>query len=301
MDIMKRFFSKKKKYFWYVLYCVLFTIGLLYYLFPSDAFREYLQNTARRIDPRFVVSVGRIRPCLPIGLRVPKPHLFLRDGGQKDLFEGSALWIKPKLTALLRGKLDYSFDGLAYGGELKGSVRPPGGRAEASLAASVSLNGLRIDEYPYLKSLLGGNVKGSLDGTLTFAGKKDLWIGGSGNVDLKVSNGRMTIPQSLLGVDSIDFTELSIKLAMRNGRIDLSQVEVKGRMVQGELLGTIHLLKTLSSSTLDLKGSIEPFSTLLQNAKGGPGGLAFMRERLKRGKISFVIQGTLSQPNIRFL
>ena len=66
---MKRLISNYKKWLGYLLFALILTVVLLYYRFPSDAVRDYLQAMAERANPRVVLSLERVKLSLPIGLK----------------------------------------------------------------------------------------------------------------------------------------------------------------------------------------------------------------------------------------
>ena len=62
----------------------------------------------------------------------------------------------------------------------------------------------------------------------------------------------------------------------------------------------ILLKNNLANSTLNLKGTIEPFAAFFESTGGTRDTVAFFRQRLKQGTLSFVIQGTLGEPDFKF-
>ena len=69
---MKRPVSRKGRWFGYAFFSVVAALCFLYYLFPADAVRDYLQMRAENSNPSLVLSIDRIRPWLPLGLRSGK-------------------------------------------------------------------------------------------------------------------------------------------------------------------------------------------------------------------------------------
>jgi hypothetical protein len=81
-------------------------------------------------------------------------------------------------------------------------------------------------------------------------------IEGSGAADLRLSDGRLELLQPILSLDSIDFDQVSIKMALQNRRINLTQVALEGPNMRGTLSGIINLGKEIGNSRLDLRGTI---------------------------------------------
>jgi hypothetical protein len=149
---------------------------------------------------------------------------------------------------------------------------------QAPFSTSIALKDIRLGKLD-LQSLIGRHVEGSLDGSITYNGKNNLLIEGSGAADLRLSDGRLELLQPILSLDSIDFDQVSIKMALQNRRINR---------------------KEIGNSRLDLRGTIEPFSDFFKSLPGTQDTVKLFKRRLKRGTLSFTIRGTLSEPSIQF-
>jgi type II secretion system protein N len=146
-------------------------------------------------------------------------------------------------------------------------------------------------------------VKGVLNGTITYGGEYNLLIAGTGEAELRISGGQIELLEPILGGEPIDFDELRIKMVLKNRRIDLTDVELKGRVIQGTLSGSIRLKTEFLKSNLNLRGTLEPLAGFFESVEGSPytNTLRFLRQRLKKGKLSFIIHGTLANPGFRFI
>jgi hypothetical protein len=92
-----------------------------------------------------------------------------------------------------------------------------------------------------------------------------------------------------------------MKMTLKNKKVALSDVGLEGRAVKGQLSGTIILNNDIPASRLDLRGTIEPLGGLFGNLKGDSNSLKFLRQGLKNLKRSFVIRGTLRDPEFKFI
>ena len=54
---MKQFFYKNRKWLAYFFYCFFVVVALLYYRFPSAAFKDYLESAASEMDNRVDLSI----------------------------------------------------------------------------------------------------------------------------------------------------------------------------------------------------------------------------------------------------
>ena len=279
-------------------------IVLLYYRFPSDALGDYLQSTADEINPRYHVLVGKVRPSFPFGMKFLKTRVSLRENRDTNLFMAESLLIKPGLWSFLKGESKYWFDCLAYGGDIKGSVNFSDNSGEASerlFTTSMELRDIRINDYEYLFTLIGRNVKGVLGGIITYSGQGSLLINGTGEANLRISDGSVELLQPIFSLESVSFDDLWIKMILEKTKIKLTRVELEGREIKGTLSGTIGLKQNFSRSRLALRGSIEPLEGFFKGENGAPRIMKLFKRRLRKGKLSFVVRGTPADPKIRFI
>ncbi|MGD2125823.1 MAG: type II secretion system protein GspN [Desulfobacteraceae bacterium] len=293
--------KKHRKWLGYVLYGLLLSAALLYYLFPSDALRDYLQASVEGVDPRLSLSIEKLSPSFNAGVKLLKAELSHRELPGGVLFRAERLLIRPKIWSLLRGKRTFLFRAFAHKGELKGYAE----FAENSLAGpftlSLQLRDIQIEELEDLRDLLGRRVQGGLSGTVSLSGKYDALIDGHGEADLRLAKGSVELLEPILGLQSVEFEDLWVKVLLKNRKMELAQAALRGPNMTGRLTGTVVLREEFSKSRLDLKGTIEPLGDLYRTLAGRSSGMKFLTQRLKGGKLSFVIQGAIERPRIRFI
>lgn len=297
---MKRFISKNKKWLGYLLFALILTVALLYYRFPSDALRDYLQAMADRANPPLALSVDRVEPSFPIGLKLVETQVALKNIPDRVILRADSLLLKPRLWSLLRGKPEYCFHCLAYKGDLIGCVYFKKDRTRAFIDTEIDLRNIRVGDYAYLSHLIGRHVEGTLDGTVSYRGQYNLLMDGSGEANLRLSHGRVELLQPFLTFESIEFNEMEIEIVLKKQQINLARLELKGQQLHGTLSGTITLKQEFAKSSLDLKGTIEPFAEFFKSTEGIRDTVALFTKRLKKGTFSFVIHGTLGEPKIKF-
>ena len=74
---------KKGKWFGYLLYCVLLTVALLYYRFPSESIAAYLESVVAKANPRILLSLESLRPGFPLGVDLIQIHIFAESKQRK--------------------------------------------------------------------------------------------------------------------------------------------------------------------------------------------------------------------------
>jgi type II secretion system protein N len=297
---MKDFFSKRRNVLGYILYGLVFTLALLYFRFPSDAVEDYLRAQGDRGNPRLALSVDRLGPSFPFGLKFVKMRVSLQDSPDSLFLKADRIFLRPSLLSLLGGKSWYSFHCDGYKGDASGRIRLWQNEGSHAIDAEIELRNVDLGEYTYLPNLIGRTVEGALSGTISYSGQFRPVLDGSGEASVTLSEGSVQLAEPFLTLQSIDFNELQIDMVLNKQKIDVSRLEFKGKQLQGKLSGTITLGRALTESALNLSGTIEPFAALFESAGGTQDTVAFLRDRIDQGTFTFMIEGTLGQPKMKF-
>jgi type II secretion system protein N len=298
---MKAFVERNKTWLAYILFVVVLTGGLLYYRFPAEAVLDLLKAKAGQANPPLSLTVSRLSPSVRPGLRLEKTKIAVRETPDRVLFQADRLSIRPHLLSFISGDSAYSFDGFAYQGDISGRVAFKNEENTSNMETDVELSGIRLEDYSYLVHLLGSPFQGTLGGIVSCSGpSKNVLKEGSGEARLTIVDGMVKLREPFLTIETIEFKGMDIELILKGGKIDVSRLELKGSQMQGSLSGTIFLKDELVNSNLNLKGTIEPFAAFFESAGGTRDTVAFFKERLKKGPVSFAIRGTLKAPEIDF-
>lgn len=299
--ILEHMIGKNKKWVAYVLFGILVAAGLLFYRFPSEAIRDYLEAKVDRINPQWALSIEQVSPSVTLGLKLLKAQLYRQASPERFLLRADALSLRLSLWSLLKGELKFCFDGFAYDGVLEGCTSFEKTDLASPFTTSLTLKDVRVGEEGSVRGLLGRNIKGILRGTITYRGRSDRLIGGTGEADLNLTDGQLELLQPILTMNAIDFNTVSIKMILKNRRVNLSRVELKGRNMRGTVSGIVSLRREIMNSRLDLRGTIEPFADFFKSLAGTRDTVKLFRQRLKRGTLSFTVRGTLKEPRIKFM
>jgi len=293
--------KSRKKWIGYILFGILLTLGLLYYRFPSEAIRGFLQARVEKISPQLALSMERVSPSFTLGLRFLEPELLLKTTPQKPIFKADRLLVRPVILSLFRDEWTFCYNALAYKGVFEGCTSVAKDKNDAPFRTTLALKDVPMGGDNPLKEVTGRNLEGILNGTVSYNGQSKSLIRGTGEVDLRLSEGRMELVQPLLNLESISFHEVLVKMTLSNRKLNLTRVALRGTNMNGTLTGVVNLNKELSRSSLNLRGTLEPFAGFIKDLTDSPDTVRLIRQRLKRGKITFVIRGTLAEPNFRFM
>jgi type II secretion system protein N len=291
--------TKKRRWFGYALFCIAGVVFFLYYLFPSDVVENYVQVRAEHSNPPLLLSIERITPWPLLGLRSAKTEVSLKNKPQLILFRAENISLKPGLWSFIKRKPKYSIDINAYGGEIRGDIIFKRINMEGPFYAEIDINRIRVGNHEHMKDFVGRKIDGTLSGKIYYSGQQNRLISGSGEATLKLSEGTVELLVPLLSLNAIEFDEAVVELILKSRKIRVTRLELEGPQLKSSITGTISLRKQLAMSSLNLRGTIEPFAAMVKNVSG-LGILKNLQQRLRRGVISFTIRGTLNQPKIRF-
>ena len=297
---MGQFILKNKKWFGYTFFCIIVAASLLYYRFPSDALRDYLKITANNLNNSTTLSIGQIKPSLPFGLKFGQTELILKDKPSIKLFRADSLFIKPDPWAFFKGKSKYCFECLAYGGDVRGCVYFKENSMETPFDTEIELTNIQIAKYEHLKDMIGLQVDGILYATIFYNGQHKNPMDGTGEANIKLLDGSIELLVPILSLESIEFHEIKSDMMLKKQTIHIKRLELTGPLLRSTLSGTIGLKKEFLKSALNLKGTVEPFTSFFKGMGVASNAVSFFKQRLKKGALHFIIHGTLADPKIRF-
>jgi type II secretion system protein N len=227
------------------------------------------------------------------GLRVTPPEA----DDQPPLFEVSRVWVRPSLSALVRGNpYDLLMNAELYGGDAQGEVTFTGG----DLATTLQLHGLNLGRYRTLTALLDeGQIAGKVSGQVTVEARG----GNVGNAqlsgDLILDNASLTAAKVMgypYAVPDLHFRQAKLKFALRGGRLEIQDFNAVGDVTL-QASGHIVVRDPPSSSVLNLRGTIE---TSLATPDALKGAVALIpRPPGTKPDAPLNISGTLGAPRLR--
>ena len=280
----------------YTLYAILLTLGLLYVLFPSRDVKAYLEARVNDSNIPVHISIGDISPSLAFGLNLQETELSRQAAPDKVLLRADRLFVRPGLWSYLQGKMKVCFDGRLNDGSVEGCVQFNEKEPNTPFSTSMTFRDILLGNFENLADLIGRHVEGSLGGSLAYNGQIESLMEGEGEADFRLSNGRIELQKSVLDLNAVDFDEVWIKLTLKQRRVDLTHVELKGPNIFGTLTGTISIRRELMDSGLNLKGTVDPSQSFLEGSEGASVTVKLLGQSLGDGPLSFRVRGTLKNP-----
>ena len=285
----------KKTYQWYMLYGVLLAAFLLYFCFPSEAFKDYFINIVSRANPHVLVSVEDARPSLALGVTFLNARFSPKTNPDIPLFKAKKITVRPNLGYIWGKGSSYSFNCLGYGGKIKGKISFKENVHAQPFDVMVQLQDIHLETSDYVAELIGPGSKGIVNGTITLEGQQHSLLNGSGEAELKILNGRVPLQDPLFNLEFIDFDELQAKVMLKSRQMEVNQLKIKGKEIQGTLSGTIRLDREFVKSRLDLDGTLAFHRTLFSRETD----TFDTKSSEKPLMLPFTIYGTIEAPEYR--
>jgi type II secretion system protein N len=298
---MKRLFIKNRRWIGYALYCFALILVFLYYRFPSEAVEKYIQATVHRINPNILVKYERMSLSFPFSFRFEQAEIHVRKDPEKDGFKTKEVIIRPKIWSLIIGRPEYCLICAAYNGNITGCVDFQKDDRGTLYSSSFTLNDIHIDDDSPLPSSIKGRLNGVLEGSVTYSGRNIYDPDGTGEASINLSNGSFRLSKSVLEVEAVDFTEVLIKMTLKDKKLNISNAELKGDGILGQASGSISLRDSIRKGRLNIKGTFEPTDALFKDSKNSHDTALLLKKSLKNGKMSFTLQGTVDKPSFRLI
>lgn len=275
----------------YVLYIVSVTIFFIYWLFPGEAVRSYLNFRLKSIHPAFNLKADRTKPVFPPGLKFENMNISHKNMSIVDMTEfkiGPALktWFSPEKTFLFRGNL--------YDGSIKGRLNTVSEASPYAVTMNSTLTGIQIGGSAALKRLTSRKISGMLTGTVQFQSNKN--NAGTVSAELNLSDCRIEILASLLGIDHLAFKDIIAAITIDGKTIRIQTCTFRGGQIDGKLDGMVELREPFNKSVLNFSGSVKPHHQFLADLRKKLPINLFAKKRTDANEFPFLISGTIDSP-----
>jgi type II secretion system protein N len=292
---MKRFFKKNIKWIGYTLYGILLTGALLFYLFPSDLLKAYIKATVETKNSNLLITFKKAALSFPLGIKFTAAECHIQRDPERPVFAADEILIRPRLWSFISGNPEYRFTCQAYDGVITGRIIVQKSNKERIFDSSVEFHNIHIDDKSPLPLFIKDYLAGVLEGNIIYKGNDIYDAKGAGEASLTLNKGSIKLAKPILNISMFNFKEILLKADLKEQNLNISNIELKGDSFLGQASGVINLKNTIKKSNINLKGTIEPTAAFIQDSAKSNNPLALLKQSLKKGKLSFSLQGNFEK------
>ncbi|MCP4672510.1 MAG: type II secretion system protein GspN [Desulfobacula sp.] len=289
--------SKTKQRSLYTAYIVLVIIFFLYYLFPSEAAKNFIITNVNHINPDVDITLKGVDPVFPIGLKLHNVSIYHEDD---PVFDADKLTLSPGLLSLFIGRLSLKFDCDAYGGNFKGGAGMPviGGGID-NMSADVSLTDIQVGDILAFKLFLPQyNFSGILTGDITYNLKKNRKRSLESQLNLMDSS--VEFLASFYGLEALAFKQIDAEITLNNDLLKIEKLVSNGGDLSGNITGSINIKTPIQRSVLDLKADVTPGPVIMDKLqKLGPMVKMLLKGRAGKKGVPVHLTGTIEKPGFK--
>jgi len=296
---MKEYLLKTRKWIGYALYVVLLTPVLMFYQFPSEALRDYIQATAHSKNPNLLVTFKKVSLGFPLSLKFTGAECLIQGDPAETVFKTKETVVRPKIWSLFGKNPEFSFTCQAYDGTIAGLINIRKNSRETMFNSSFKFDNIHIEDGSPLPAFIKDYVTGVLKGALQYSGGDLFNPDGTGEASLTLSKGSVKLTKPVMDIKAIDFKEVLIKADLKDQNLNISDIDFKGDGLVGQASGAVNLKNPINKSRLDLKVTIEPTAAFIQKLTNGNDAVLLLKQSSKKGKVSFTLKGTIEEPDFR--
>jgi len=276
------------------IYAIISAAFFLYYLFPSESIKAYLAYQFSQVSPKSSVTIERVSPAFPPGIRLY--HV--------DLYHSDTVWgsidnikIMPGILSLFRSKTTLSFKGNAYAGKLSGKAEIVSNSPLQQVVADTTLAGIQLKQIDVIQDISGHTLAGTLNGRFAF--KSD-----ARNQNLRgnfaLSNCEVEFASPIFNQGSLTFRDVKLELLLNNQTLNIQKCNLEGLQMDASISGSVVFNHSTGKTALNLRGTIKPHHGLwAQIGKSLPVNL-LKKDKSGNQGFAFKIRGTLDAPEFAF-
>jgi type II secretion system protein N len=206
-----------KKTLFYTTYIIGITVLFLYYLFPSDAVKDYVAYKMSLENPDISITIDHVSPVLPPGIKLYDVGI---AHGNKVLIDLDSLRITPGWLSVFSSTKTTNFKGHLNAGTVDGRVQVDSSSEQGAEKIEGALSGVQVQGIPALQGLTAHKISGSLGGDFIIAGT---WPNRSMTGQLTLSDFRISFDQPVIGLPSLYFIKIDAYLDFNKGNLAIKK------------------------------------------------------------------------------
>ena len=287
--------SNLKKWLVYLTFIIATMVCLIYYLFPSEIVKRYIIFRIGQINPDLEVSIGRVFPTFPPGLRFDTVS-FEYDGDRMLVTE--EMRVVPRLASLLRARKILLFSLNAYSGSVTGKAYIIAGNKNGQFDMEAIISGMQLADIPVIKNQSEFELSGVLGMEISFQTRPK--IGHTMRARMEMLDIELQSENLFQNQELMVFERIEAYIFMRDGRLELESCNFTGDQFDGMLSGFGVLKNPVNKSTIELSGRLNPHHPFLsQQGENLPPAILNMLKS-ETQDISILIRGSIDNPSFSF-
>ena len=282
------------KIFLYLGFALAAVIFFLYLLFPSDLFRDVLKERVTQISPDLMVATQSIKPTIPPGVKLQPLVISYTDF---PVMRSDYLKVTPNLFSLLTDPKVFHFKGPLGSGDFRGrgEINRKSKRPQDKI--TLNLNNIPVDVFEVFQLWPQYRPSGELSGRVDYDSLKG--AGGTVEADVRITPFRVTLDPPLMGLETLDFSELKALVIMTPRMLQIRRCEASGSQLEGKLTGSIVFSKPIGNSRMTMSLTVKPQPGFAAQHKNDMIGGLFSSEKAQKRGILLRFHGTLDNPGYR--
>jgi type II secretion system protein N len=283
----------------YLLYTLGVTVILLWLLYPADTVKIWLQRKLHMISPSLVWEIDDMKAAFPLQLRVSDIRVYRKNQTDSPLVEVADLQLLPDIRELvkLKKRIPLSYRLKTLDGTVRGRFLVSENRA--GLECSGTLQDIQVGRLEEFWRKAGRTGSGKLSGTFVYKGGWRQPLRGDLKADLIVADGRISLVQSTLGLDVLEFSTMRAAVTAKDRIVNVNDGQLDSRLFSADFTGVMSLSDSFSTSGIKVQGFVEPRPELFGRL-GNDAAITLIKSQLQGGRLSFAVSGSLAEPGILF-
>jgi len=110
----------------------------------------------------------------------------------------------------------------------------------------------------------------------------------------------MTLLQPILGLSTLDFDKMTVKVTQQNDMLRFAEGELLGKQLDADFAGEMRIAYPLVNSNMLLSGHLQPDKAYLADHPREQQFVMRLLQRYKMTVLPFKIGGTVKRPLFRF-
>jgi type II secretion system protein N len=282
----------------YGAYTLAVVVALLWFLFPAESLREWLEAKLEDSNSSLAWEIGELRIAWPLSV-VGLDIRAVKKGTSESLVLVDELKVRPDVTGIagLPDEWPVVYRVRIFGGTVSGDASLD--REQGTLQCAGEISNVQVGGMDGVWQQLGRKASGKLSGSFSYDGKWPGLLSGDLQADLALTDGSLEFQQPVFGLGSLEFNRLTTVLSLSDRIVTLENGKIDSDLFGVDFTGTVTMADNLLGSGLAIKGSFEPRPELLGSLKD-PAVVQLIKGQLHEDKLTFSLSDTLLEPGMLF-